>query len=313
VGSGRVVLVGAGPGDPDLITLRGLRWLRQAEVVIYDQLASPALLDEAPPTALLIFAGKATGNHCIAQSAINALLIHHAEAGRLVVRLKGGDPFVFGRGGEEVLACRGAGIPVEVVPGVSSAVAVPAAAGIPVTHRGLASSFAVVTGHEDPDKAAGGIDWDRLATAVDTLVILMGIATLPVITARLIAAGRDPATPAAVIERGLTANQRVVTGTLGNIAERATRLASPAVIVIGEVVSLHYLENAQLGDRAGDEAGAGGLGPQSPSRPARLRHSGQGVGTARRVTGTESAVVGGPSPPAPASSPARLARGAFAE
>ena len=155
MGSGRVVLVGAGPGDPDLITLRGLRWLRQAEVVIYDQLASPALLDEASPAALLIFAGKATGTHCIAQSAINALLIHHAEAGRLVVRLKGGDPFVFGRGGEEVLACRGAGIPVEVVPGVSSAVAVPAAAGIPVTHRGLSSSFAVVTGHEDPGQAGG--------------------------------------------------------------------------------------------------------------------------------------------------------------
>ena len=313
MGSGRVVLVGAGPGDPDLITLRGLRWLRQAEVVIYDQLASPALLDEAPPAALLIFAGKATGTHCIAQSAINALLIHHAEAGRLVVRLKGGDPFVFGRGGEEVLACRGAGIPVEVVPGVSSAVAVPAAAGIPVTHRGLASSFAVVTGHEDPDKPAAGVDWDRLATAVDTLVILMGIATLPVIIARLMAAGRDPATPAAVIERGLTANQRVVTGTLGDIAERATRLASPAVIVIGDVVALHYSEYPQLGDRTGDEAGAGGRGPQSPSRPARQRHSGQGVGTAPRVTGTKSAVVGGPLPPAPASSPARLARGAFAE
>jgi uroporphyrin-III C-methyltransferase len=238
VGNGRVVLVGAGPGDPDLITLRGLRWLRQAEVVIYDQLASPALLDEAPPDALLIFAGKATGNHCIAQSAINALLIHHAEAGRLVVRLKGGDPFVFGRGGEEVLACHGAGIPVEVVPGVSSAVAVPAAAGIPVTHRGLSSSFAVVTGHEDPDKTAAGIDWERLATAVDTLVILMGIATLPIIAARLIAAGRDPATPAAIIERGLTANQRVVTGTLANIAKRAARLTSPAVIVIGDVASM---------------------------------------------------------------------------
>jgi uroporphyrin-III C-methyltransferase len=261
VGSGRVVLVGAGPGDPDLITVRGLRWLRQADVVIYDQLASPALLDEAPPDALLIFAGKATGNHCIAQSAINALLIHHAEAGRLVVRLKGGDPFVFGRGGEEVLACRVAGIPVEVVPGVSSAVAVPAAAGIPVTHRGLSSSFAVVTGHEDPGKTAGGVDWDRLATAVDTLVILMGIATLPVITARLIAAGRDPATPAAVIERGLTAGQRVVTATLADIAERAAHLAAPAVIVIGDVASRqstspHYSVNTQFGDRVGDAAGA---------------------------------------------------------
>jgi hypothetical protein len=146
----------------------------------------------------------------------------------------------------------------------------------------------------------------------------MGIATLPVITARLIAAGRDPATPAAVIERGLTAAQRVVTGTLGNIAERAARLASPAVIVIGEVASLqwtspHYSVTSHEGDRAGDAVGAGGMGPQSPSRLARRRHSGQGVGTAPRVTGTESAVVGGPIPPAPAASPTRLARGAFAE
>ena len=267
MGSGRVVLVGAGPGDPDLITLRGLRWLRQAEVVIYDQLASPALLDEAPPSALLIFAGKATGMHCIAQSAINALLIHHAEAGRLVVRLKGGDPFVFGRGGEEVLACRGAGIPVEVVPGVSSAVAVPAAAGIPVTHRGLSSSFAVVTGHEDSRKAAGGVDWDRLATAVDTLVILMGIAALPVITARLIR--RRPRSRHAGRRHRAGPDGRPAgsDGNAGDIAKRAAGLASPAVIVIGEVASLHYSMNAREGDRAGDEAGAGGMGPQSPFRP----------------------------------------------
>jgi uroporphyrin-III C-methyltransferase len=251
---GRVILVGAGPGDPELITLRGLRWLRRAEVVLYDRLVSPELLDEAPAAALRIFAGKAGGRHCIAQSAINALLVHHAEAGRLVVRLKGGDPFVLGRGGEEALACLGAGIPVEVVPGVSSAVAVPAAAGIPVTHRGLASSFAVVTGHEDPRKTARGVDWERLATAVDTLVILMGIAALPVIAGRLVAAGRDPATPAAVIERGLTAAQRVVTGALGDIAARAARLASPAVIVIGDVACLHPL-----------------LAPASPLRQAR-RH-----------------------------------------
>ncbi len=236
---GRVVLVGAGPGDPDLITVRGLRWLRRAEVVIYDQLASAALLDEAPPSALRIFAGKSGGRHCVAQSAINALLIHHAVAGRLVVRLKGGDPFVFGRGGEEMLACLAAGIDVEVVPGVSSAVAVPGSMGIPVTHRGLASSFAVVTGHEDPAKPGGHqVDWERLATAVDTLVVLMGVATLPVITARLIAAGRSTDTPAAVIERGTTSDQRVVSGTLGTIAARAAHLASPAVIVVGAVVDL---------------------------------------------------------------------------
>ena len=171
---GRVVLVGAGPGDPELITVRGLGWLRRAEVLVHDQLVSPALVDEVPSGALRIFAGKAAGRHCVAQSAINALLIHHAEAGRLVVRLKGGDPFEFGRGGEEALACLRAGIAVEVVPGVSSAFAVPAAAGIPVSHRSLSSSFAVVTGHEDPTKAEASVDWARLATAVDTLVILMG-------------------------------------------------------------------------------------------------------------------------------------------
>ena len=204
--AGRVVLVGAGPGDPELITVRGLGWLRRAEVLVHDQLVSPALVDEAPPTALRIFAGKSGGRHCVAQSAINALLIHHAEAGRLVVRLKGGDPFVFGRGGEEALACLRAGIRVEVVPGVSSAVAVPAAAGIPVSHRGLGSSFAVVTGHEDPAKPEPTVDWARLATAVDTLVILMGMSTLPTIAARLIAAGRDAETPAAVIEQGTTAS-----------------------------------------------------------------------------------------------------------
>ena len=192
---------------------------------MHDQLVSPALVDEAPPTALRIFAGKSGGRHCVAQSAINALLIHHAEAGRLVVRLKGGDPFVFGRGGEEALACLRAKIPVEVVPGVSSAVAVPAAAGIPVSHRGLGSSFAVVTGHEDPNKPEASVDWARLATAVDTLVILMGMSTLPTIAARLIAAGRDAETPAAVIEQGTTAKQRTVTGTLGNIA--ITRGPSP--------------------------------------------------------------------------------------
>ena len=236
--SGRVVLVGAGPGDPELITVKGLGWLRRAEVVVHDQLVSPCLLDEAPSHALRIFAGKRAGQHCLPQSAITALLVHHAEAGRLVVRLKSGDPFVFGRGGEEAAACAAAGIPCEVVPGVSSAVAVPTVACIPVTHRGLASSFAVVTGHEDPDKSGGRVDWERLAGAVDTIVVLMGTAALPEIVRRLLGAGRDPATPAAVISRGTTAAEAVVTGSLADIARRAAHLPSPCTIVIGDVVRL---------------------------------------------------------------------------
>jgi uroporphyrin-III C-methyltransferase len=241
VSQGKVVLVGAGPGDPELITLRGLRWLRRAEVIVYDQLAAPELLGEAPEDALRIFAGKAAGRHCLEQSAINAVLIHHARRGRLVVRLKGGDPFVFGRGGEEILACGRAGVAVEVVPGVSAAIAVPAAAGIPVTHRGLASSFAVVTGHEDPAKSESAVDWERLAMAVDTLVILMGVGTLPRITARLLAAGRRADTPAAVIHRGTTQAEETVIGTLGDIAARAAQLQAPAVIVIGEAVAFRSL------------------------------------------------------------------------
>ena len=235
---GRVVLVGAGPGDPELITVKGLGWLRRAEVVVYDRLVAPALLDEAPAAALRIYAGKSRGRHCIPQSAISPLLIHHAEAGRLVVRLKGGDPFVFGRGGEEVIACRAAGVRVEVVPGISSAVAAPASAGIPVTHRGLASSFAVVTAHEDPSKPGTDVDWEGLARGVGTLVVLMGVGSLPIVSARLIAAGRPPSTKAAVISRATTAAQAVVTGTLADIAERARHLSPPATIVIGEVVRL---------------------------------------------------------------------------
>ena len=236
---GRVVLVGAGPGDPDLITRRGLDRLRRADVVVYDLLVPPELLDEAPRGALRIFAGKAAGRHCASQSAINAIVIHHASMGRFVVRLKGGDPFVFGRGGEEVDACRRAGVAVEVVPGVSSALAAPAAAGIPLTHRGLAASFVVATGHEDATKdpaARGGrVDWAALGRAGDTLVILMGMGALAAIAKRLVAGGRDPAVPAAVIHRGASRDQKVVIGTLGNIAERAAALGAPAVIVVGEV------------------------------------------------------------------------------
>ena len=234
---GCVVLVGAGPGDPELITLKGLRWLRRADVVVYDHLAATELLDEAPEAALRIFAGKSAGRHWLEKSAINAVLVHHGHAGRLVVRLKGGDPFVFGRGGEEILACARAGVAVEVVPGVSAAIAVPAAAGIPLTHRGVASSFAVVTGHEDPAKAESAVDWKRLATAVDTLVILMGVGALPRIVSRLQSAGLAADTPAAVIHRGTTEAQETVVGTLGDIAARAAGLQAPAVIVIGEVVA----------------------------------------------------------------------------
>jgi len=236
---GNVALVGAGPGDPDLVTVRALARLRSAEVVVYDRLVDRRLLDEAPPQALRIFAGKARGAHALPQEEINAILIAHAAEGRRVVRLKGGDPFVFGRGSEEAEALAHAGIPYEVVPGVSSAVAVPAAAGIPVTHRGIASSFAVVTGHDCED-GAGSVDWPRLATSVDTLVVLMGLANLPRIARTLVAHGRAPATPVAVISAGTTDAQRTITGTLDDIAARveAADLAPPAVIVIGEVVAL---------------------------------------------------------------------------
>lgn len=235
---GRVCLVGAGPGDPGLLTVRALERLREAEVVVYDRLVNPAILDEAPPEALRIFAGKRVGSHCLPQAAINALLVHHAEAGRFVVRLKGGDPFVFGRGGEEALALSKAGIGFEVVPGISSAIAVPAYAGIPVTHRGVAASFAVLTGHEDPSKDGGAVVWARLATAVDTLVVLMAAGTLAKIVGALLANGRPPETPAALIRWGTTDAQEVRVGTLADIVVRASGLEPPVVAVIGEVVRL---------------------------------------------------------------------------
>jgi uroporphyrinogen III methyltransferase / synthase len=238
-GQGTVALVGAGPGDPGLITVRGLELLRRAQVVVYDRLVHPSLLAEAP-RARRVFAGKASGRHTLPQEQINALLIMHARRGRRVVRLKGGDPFVFGRGGEEADALARAGIPFEVVPGVSSAVAVPAYAGIPLTHRGVASSFAVVTGHEEACKRESSVDWARLARSVDTLVVLMGVKALPGIAAELIAHGRPASTPVALVRWGTTDVQETVTGTLGDIAARAARarLEPPVVIVIGDVVAL---------------------------------------------------------------------------
>jgi len=235
-----VALVGAGPGDPGLMTVRGLALLRRADVVVYDRLVDPRLLDETRPDALRVFVGKASGHHTLPQREINALLVRHAERGRRVVRLKGGDPFVFGRGGEEAEALADAGIPFEVVPGVSSAVAVPAYAGIPVTHRGTASSFAVVTGHEDDSKDESAVDWARLATAVDTLVVLMGTRSLPRIASALLEAGRAPDTPVALVRWGTTDAQETVVGRLDQIAALATAvgLAPPVVIVIGDVVNL---------------------------------------------------------------------------
>ena len=237
--TGRVAIVGAGPGDPKLITVRGLELLRSADVVVHDRLVSPKLLDEAPLHARRVFVGKACGAHALPQSEINALLIAEAGRGHRVVRLKGGDPFVFGRGGEEALALAEAGVPFEIVPGVTSAVAVPAAAGIPLTHRGVASSFAVFTGHRQVG-ADSAIDWERLARGADTLVVLMGLANLPTIARELIAHGRDPDTPAALIERGTTEAQRTVIATLATLAGAAAAagLEAPVLAVIGHVVSL---------------------------------------------------------------------------
>jgi uroporphyrinogen III methyltransferase/synthase len=245
--TGKVWLVGAGPGDPGLITVAGLERLRQADVIVYDRLVSPRLLDHAREGAELIFVGKVAGESLPAgrqgghdQAKINELLVEKGREGKRVVRLKGGDPFVFGRGGEEAEALRAAGVPFEVVPGVTSASAVPAYAGIPVTHRGLASSFAVVTGHEDPGKGEPAVDWVRLATAVDTLVLLMGVKTLPQIVEKLIEGGRAAETPVAVIQWGTTPDQRTVTGILADIVQRAQEagVTAPAVTVVGEVVRL---------------------------------------------------------------------------
>ena len=235
IDNGTVYLVGAGPGDPDLITVRGLKVLRLADVVLYDRLVHADLLEEVRPDAERIYVGKAPGNHTLSQGSINDLLVERARRGLLVVRLKGGDPFVFGRGGEEAMALAAAGISFQVVPGISSALSVPAYAGIPVTHRHISSAFTVVTGHachagDDPD-------WVALARA-GTLVILMGLRRLPAIAATLIEAGIDASTPAAVISSGATENQAVVEGTLEDIGRRTRHLSSPATIVIGQVVGL---------------------------------------------------------------------------
>ena len=240
VPTGFVWLVGAGPGDPGLITVAAAEALAQADVVVYDRLANPALLDLAPEPAERVAAGKRPDSHTMTQDEINALLVERGRAGKRVVRLKGGDPFVFGRGGEEAEALRANAVPFAVIPGISSAIAAPAYAGIPVTHRGIASSVTFVTGHEDPAKESHGVDWQRLAGSADTLVLLMGAGQLAEIVERLTECGRDAETPVAVVEWGTLPRQRTVTGTLRDIVDniRDAGIGAPSVIVVGEVVRL---------------------------------------------------------------------------
>jgi uroporphyrinogen III methyltransferase / synthase len=240
VTAGMVYLVGAGPGDPALMTRRSLDLIAAAEVVLYDRLIPPGALEGARRDADLRYVGKEPGEGGMGQEEINALLVELGRAGRRVVRLKGGDPFVFGRGGEEAEALAAAGVPFEVVPGVSAGVAAPAYAGIPVTHREAASAVAFVTGHEEQGKDGGALDWEALARFPGTLVFYMGVRNLPLIAERLRAGGRDPAEPAAVVARGTLPDQRAVTGTLADIAERASGagLRPPAITVIGPVAGL---------------------------------------------------------------------------
>jgi uroporphyrin-III C-methyltransferase / precorrin-2 dehydrogenase / sirohydrochlorin ferrochelatase len=241
--TGQVALVGGGPGDPGLITVLGRRLLAEADVVVTDKLAPRALLAALDPDVEIIDAGKAPHAHNLTQDKINELIVARALAGQRVVRLKGGDPFVFGRGGEEALACVRAGVPFQVVPGVTSAIAVPAYAGIPVTHRGVTQDFAVVSAHLDPSQPGATVDWDALANGPGTLVLLMAVSHLDSIAAELIKRGRAAATPVAVICDGTMPTQRVLTSTLAEVAADAAEagIAPPAVVVIGDVVRLREL------------------------------------------------------------------------
>lgn len=237
---GMVYLVGAGPGDYKLISVKAMEYIKEADTIVYDRLADDRLLAYARPDAEMVYVGKASSAHTMQQEDINQLLVDKAKEGKIVVRLKGGDPFVFGRGGEEALKLVENGLPFEIVPGITSAVAVPAYAGIPVTHRGVATSFAVITGHEDPAKEQSAMRWDKLATAVDTLVFLMGVENLPHITDKLIEHGRPAATPAAVIRWGTKPEQRVLVTTVGQAARAVAEqgIKPPAIFIVGDVVNL---------------------------------------------------------------------------
>ncbi|MGI5486523.1 uroporphyrinogen-III C-methyltransferase [Microtetraspora malaysiensis] len=233
-----VALVGGGPGDAGLITVRGRQLLAQADVVVADRLAPRALLDELSPDVELIDAAKIPYGRQLAQERINELLVEHARQGKFVVRLKGGDPFVFGRGGEEMIACARAGIPVTVVPGVTSAVAVPAAAGVPVTHRGVSQEFHVISVHVAPDDPRSTVDWPGLARSKGTLVLLMGVERIAEIAAALVQYGRSPETPVMVVQDGTLPTQRALAATLSTVAERvtATGVRPPAIVIVGDVV-----------------------------------------------------------------------------
>ncbi|HWI54172.1 MAG TPA: uroporphyrinogen-III C-methyltransferase [Desulfobacteria bacterium] len=237
--NGKVYLVGAGPGDPGLITVKALECIKKADVLVYDRLASPRLLSHASPGAELIFAGKSPVRHTLKQEEINEVLVLKAQEGKIVVRLKGGDPFVFGRGGEEADYLLTHGIPFEIVPGVTSGIAVPAYAGIPVTHRDFTSTLAFITGNEDPAKGNTSIEWEKIS-GVGTLVFYMGMSNLPHIAEQLIIQGRPADTPVGIIRWGTRPEQQTVTGTLANIADKAreAKMGHPAIIVVGEVVSL---------------------------------------------------------------------------
>jgi uroporphyrin-III C-methyltransferase / precorrin-2 dehydrogenase / sirohydrochlorin ferrochelatase len=239
-GVGSVALIGGGPGDPGLITVLGRRLLAEADVVVTDKLAPRALLAELDPDVEVIDAGKQPHAHNLTQSQINQLIVARARAGQRVARLKGGDPFVFGRGGEEALACVRAGVPFQVAPGVSSAVAVPAWAGIPVTHRGITQDFSVVSAHLDPSQPGATVDWEALARGGGTLVLLMAVAHLDAVAAELVKRGRNANTPVAVISDGTTAGQRVLTSTLATVGADAAAagVRAPAVVVVGDVVRL---------------------------------------------------------------------------
>jgi uroporphyrin-III C-methyltransferase len=242
-GVGLVSLVGGGPGDPGLVTVRGRRALAEADVVVVDKLAPRELLGELDDDVLVVDAGKAPHAHNLSQEQINATIVEHALAGRRVVRLKGGDPYLFGRGGEEALACVAAGVPFEVVPGVTSAVAVPALAGIPVTHRGITQDVAIVSAHLDPSHPGATVDWDALAKGPGTLVLLMAVAHLEAVAEELVKRGRAPRTPVAVISDGTTPRERVLVSTLTDVAadSAAHGIRPPAVVVVGDVVRLRDL------------------------------------------------------------------------
>ncbi len=237
---GMVYLVGAGPGDYKLISVKGLECIQKADTLVYDRLADDRLLSYAKKDVELIYVGKASSNHTMRQEDINQVLVDKAKEGKCVVRLKGGDPFVFGRGGEEALTLLEQGVSFEIVPGITSAISVPAYAGIPVTHRGIATSFAVITGHEDPTKPESTIRWEHLAQGVDTLVFLMGVENLPHITSKLMEHGRKADTPAAVIRWGTKPEQRVLVTTVGSAAEDVAKqgITPPAIFIVGNVVTL---------------------------------------------------------------------------